>query len=185
VSKKKIELTDLQFGFSILVIILLIIGLVYFAVLQDRFKVIEGGIGQDSFIKDNLDYNTEFCANRLTELAHEAHFLQKDINSKEEILGQEELVLSQEQDVIQIEQRELKEIQNEFEKYINLCDEFDKKPTKKTCTIFLQESNAKLDLAQKSADQTTGIEHFEIILKNLRNANRIYDGLQNICNIVK
>jgi len=45
----------------------------------------------------------------------------------------------------------------------------------------LQEAKKDLDVAQRSAEQSTGLEHIEVVIKDLRNANRIYKGLQEYC----
>jgi len=120
-SKKKRQITDFQFKVGLVVGTLLVVALLYFAFIQDRFTVREDGIGQEPLIKDHLSYETEFCANRLTELAHEVHFLEKEITSEKEMLGEEELIQKQEEKVITNEQWELQEIKDEFEVYTSKC----------------------------------------------------------------
>jgi len=178
---KKRQITDLQFKAGLVIVVLLVFALFYFAFVQDRFTVKEDGVGQEPLIKDHLSYETEFCANRLTELAHEVHFLEKEIKSEKEILGEEELVQEQEQKVIQIEQRELQEVKTEFENYESMCDQFDVNPTTELCATFLQEAKDHLDVAQKNADKSTGVEHIGIVIKELRNAHRIYEGMEEVC----
>ena len=178
-SKKKRQITDLQFKAGILVAILLIVGLFYFAFIQERFVVKQDNLEEALLVKDHLSYETEFCANKLTELTHEAHFLQK-ISTEKTVLG-EELVPKQDAEVIIIEQRELQEINEEFNSYKLMCDQFDENPTAELCTIFLEDAKSYFELAQKNADETTGIEHFEILIKELRNSKRIYEGLQEVC----
>jgi len=180
-SKKKRQITDLQFKVSLVIVVLLVFVVFYFAFVEDRFTVSEENLGEQPLIKDHLTYKTEFCANRLTELAHEVHFLEREIKSEKDILGDEALVKEQEQKVIQIEQRELQEVKAEFESYESKCDQFDENPTTEICATFLQEAKDHLNIAQKNADESTGLEHFEITIKELRNAHRIYEGMQEVC----
>ena len=181
-SKKERRITDLQFKIGIAVIVLLIIGLFYFGFLEDRLIVKEGDPGEQLLVKDHLSYKTEFCANRLTELAHEVHFLEEKIETEREILGEEQILKEEEQTIIQIEQRELQEVKEEFEKYESMCNQFDENVTDEFCVIFLQEAKDHFELTQKNADESTGLKHVEITIKNLRNAHRIYKGMQEVCN---
>ncbi|PIN87415.1 hypothetical protein COV12_04145 [Candidatus Woesearchaeota archaeon CG10_big_fil_rev_8_21_14_0_10_32_24] len=183
--KKKRQITDFQFKLGLTILILLIIIIFYFVFVAERFTIKEDSIGQEPLLEKQISYNTEFCANRLTELAHEIHFLEKEIISEKEILGAEGLVKDQEQKVITIEQRELQEVKDEFEKYKSICDQFDENPTSEICVTFLQEAKDKLDIAQKNVDESTGLKHIEITLKELRNTKRIYEGMNNICDNLK
>lgn len=89
---KKRQITDFQFKTGLVIIVLLITTLFYFAFVQERFTVQEEAVTQKPLIKDHLSYETEFYANRLTELAHEVHFLERGVSSEKEVLGEEELM---------------------------------------------------------------------------------------------
>jgi len=180
-SKKKRQITDLQFKAGILIIIVLIMALFYFAFMQERFAVRENSIGQEPLIKNHLDYETEFCANRLTRLVNEIHFLQKETKTEENILGEEVILQEQETKGITTEQRELQEVNVEFETYKAMCDQFDENPTAELCTAFLQEAKDYYEVAQKNAEDTIGLQHVEILIKDLREAKRIYAELQDVC----
>ncbi len=184
-SKKKRQITNLQFKITIGIFLFLIIALFYLGFIENRFMVKEDWVGQELLTKDHLSYDTEFCANKLTQLVHEFHFLDMDIKSEKAQLGTEELLKEQEKEVIQIEQRELNEVKEEFYDYVKLCDEFDNNPTFEICDVFLQEAKDDLDVAQKNADESTGIKHIKITIKSLRNANRIYKGLKVACSNLK
>jgi len=179
-SKKERRITDFQFKAGI--VILLIVGLFYFGFMQERFIVSADNLDEALLVKDHLSYKTEFCANRLTELSHEIYFLQKTISKEELVLGEEKILQEQEQEVLVIEQRELQDVNAEFNSYKLMCDQFDESPTEEFCIAFLEEAKTSLELSQKNADSTTGLEHLGIVVKDLRNAHRIYEGLQEVCN---
>jgi geranylgeranyl pyrophosphate synthase len=111
-----------------------------------------------------LVYGTEFCANKLSNLAHDIHFIERDIKEEKELMKKESAVAKEEEKVIAIEQEELNKLKSEFQKYKDLCDEFDQNPTEELCSQFLKD--AKYDL--------------ELLPKDSR-ANRIYNNLVKIC----
>lgn len=144
------QITETQFKIGIAVIIILFIGLLYYAVIEDRLQVRESDVlfVEDSLIKNQpLVYKTEFCANKLSNLAHEIHFFERDIKEETELIKRESTILDKEQKVLEIEQEELNELKSEFEKYKKLCDEFDQKPTKDLCNQFLKEAKQGLESA--------------------------------------
>lgn len=179
--------SGLKFKIGITLAILIFIAVSYFTIKSDRLTVNEGnGFIQDPVLPSNslITYKTEFCASRLTDLAHELHFLKREVDKQETIIGEDTDILEQEQSVIEIEQREIAEVQDEFDKYTELCTQFDQQPTKELCNLFTNEAQESLDLAQENALDTESkglAEWIKITLHDLRKAKRIYNDLQTIC----
>lgn len=183
-AKKIKQITKTQFSMGVTIVIILAIGLLYFGAIEDRFRVKEmDGFVENPIISPNhpLIYKTEFCASRLTDLAHEIHFIEQNIE-EENALFKEELVEGG--NVIAIEQRELDVIQAEFDEYKGLCNQFDQEPTLGLCSQFLEEARHQLELVQentKTAESKGIIEQLDISSRALRKAKRIYEGLNIKC----
>ena len=159
------QITETQFKIGIAVIIILFIGLLYYAVIEDRFRVSESDVPfvEDSLIKNQpLVYKTEFCAKKLSNLAHEVHFFERDIKEGTELIKKGSTILDKEQKVLEIEQEELSELKSEFENHKKLCDEFDQKPTIELCNQFLKE--AKNNLGSVPED-TRAVRIYKNLLK--------------------
>ena len=181
--KERKHITKTQFWIGVIVIAIIILALFYYADLYDRLTVQEESFVENPIISPDhpLRYQTEFCASKLTDLAHEIHFLEKDIKEEEEIFESEIKVSPEE--VIIIEQRELTVIKEEFDEYKSLCDQFDKQPTDQLCNQFLEEAKHNLELAQENAQLADSKGVLESSLHDLRKAKRIYVNLQQMCSI--
>jgi len=181
---KKKEFTKTQIKIVSFVVVLLFVVLIYFAINYDIHEVQEDSLAETSLISPNqaLEYNTEFCANKLTELIYEVHFFEKDIFVGEEISEKNILVQNEEKEIISIEKRELEEVKEEFENYKRLCDEFDVQPTGELCKQFLAEAKVNLERSQQNLESSDSIlSWMEISHKELRRANRIYNELNDEC----
>lgn len=184
---KKRGLKGSHFTVGIIGLVVVIIVLFSIVALNRRFAVTEGeGIVDNPIIApgEPLSYKTEFCANKLTDLAHEIHFLEKDIARQKSI--EEELMLlpEMEGEVISIEQREISIIRDEFDEYKGLCDQLDKEPTADLCERFIDEAKQELDLAQENAaelENKSFLERLEPHAHNLRTSQRVYLGLKEHC----
>ena len=89
-----------------------------------------------------------------------------------------------EKKVIQIEQREIPKVKAEFDRYKEMCDQFDINPTEELCTQFLDEANNNLELVRENAEalESKGIiEQIRMQLHDLRKAERVYENLQIRC----
>lgn len=163
--KKSRKITETQFKLGIAVAVVLFIGLFYYAITSDRLQVHESDflLGEDTLTKQPLSYKTEFCANRLSNLAHEIHFFEGDIAKETEIIKKEGTILNKEETIIELEQVELSELKSQFEKYKKSCDEFDENPTTELCNKFLEEAKQNLDLSPK--DRTVARIYRNLIKK--------------------
>ena len=94
-------------------------------------------------------------------------------------------LLEEEKMVVQIEQREITDIRTEFDKYLEMCDEFDKNPSSELCSKFLNESKQKLIIAQENAEDSKATDWFKYNIHDIRQAQRIYKGIQEKCSGVK
>jgi hypothetical protein len=165
--KKIRQIIETKFKIIIVIMTALFVVLLYYGIMHDRFQVHEsnGIFAENQLIKNQpLVYGTEFCANKLSNLAHDIHFIERDIKEEKELMKKESAVAKEEEKVIAIEQEELNKLKSEFQKYKDLCDEFDQNPTEELCSQFLKD--AKYDL--------------ELLPKDSR-ANRIYNNLVKIC----
>jgi hypothetical protein len=185
--KKIKQITKTQFHLGIVVIILLFIGLLCFSIINNRFRVKE----DSTFVKNALtspkhplSYKTEFCASKLTDLAYEIHFLEKDISEQEQLIEKDGSLLKDERAVIEIEQREMSAVRKEFDEYRILCRQFDESPTPELCGQFLEEAKHYLDLAQENAkaEESKGIIELSLLsFHDLGKSKRIYEGIQTKC----
>ena len=186
-SKKIKQITETQFRMGIAIIIILFVVLFYYAVLHDRLQVRES----DRFLENRiispdhpLSYETEFCASKLTNLAHEIHFIGQEVEQQKNLVEIDDPIEEGEKKIIKIEQREITEVKAEFERYKDMCDQFDINPTKELCNQFLDEANNKLELVRENAEalKSKGIlDQIQIQLYDLRKADRIYENLQVKC----
>ncbi|MFQ5621723.1 MAG: hypothetical protein ACE5FT_07880, partial [Candidatus Nanoarchaeia archaeon] len=181
------KLTKKQFNMRLIVSILLVIGLIYFMAVQDIYGVSEDGLFVEHSIispKHPINYNTEFCAGKLSDLAHEIHFLEEDIGEQEDILRKFGKQIHEELNVIQLEQREKEAIREEFDEYRLLCDQFDKKPTPELCNRFLNESAQHLEVtieSLKALQSRDLLDELELVFHDSRKAIRIYKNLRAVC----
>jgi len=169
---------------AVVVAILIFSALIYFSINYTIHSVHENSLVGTPFISPDqaLEYQTEFCANKLTELVHEAHFFEKDISVGKEFSEKDNLIQGEESEVIFIEQRELEKVKEEFESYRLLCDEFDEQPTEELCKQFLSESNADLEISQQNVESSKGIlSWIATSHKDLRRSKRIYNELNEMC----
>ncbi len=188
--KKTKSLNNKKFVLGALAVIVILFALFQFISLTERFDVIESEHFTETHLipsGEYLSYNTEFCASKLSDLAHEFHFLEKDMAQQEKIKEQLKMLLEMEDEVIEIEQRELSIIREEFDTYKVLCDRFDQRPTAESCNRFIQEAGSELDLAQQNTQAAVDdrfLEKLEQNTQDIRKANRIYEGLQEYCESV-
>ncbi len=184
-AKKRRRVTDFHFNMGLIVIIIAIIILIYFITINnERFIVHDEPYSGTQIIPpdDYLSYKTEFCANKITQLIHEIHFLEKDMTLQKKILQGDEIISKEEGKIIEVEQREIKEVKQEIEEYKELCKQFDEQPTLQLCNQFLQEARRNFELAQKNAEVARNIIVWaKISMNNLRQAKRIYKELQYEC----
>ncbi len=186
-AKKTKSITNNPFTSGLIIVLIIIFILISISEIHKRFAVRES----DDFVKNpiitpgtTLAYNTEFCANKLSDLAHEIHFLEKDIKQQEKIEEDLMMLPELEGEVIKIEQREISVIRDEFNTYKKLCDQLDKTPTNELCSRFLQEAKQDLTLAQQNAKALANESFFEKLgphAHNLRKTQRVYSGLQEQC----
>ena len=116
---KNIKSKDMMFKIGVIVAVLLFSALIYFSVNYEIHSVQKDFFTDTQFIPPNqaLEYKTEFCANKLTELIQEAHFFEEDISTGEQIISENEQLSNKEEKVISTEEKELTEIKQEFNNY--------------------------------------------------------------------
>lgn len=167
--KKKKQITEKQFKKGLFILVIVIIFIFYMANIEERYMVSKDLPSKNH--KDHLKYKTEFCANKLTELAHEIEFLKGETAQNLDEEFQQKMTI------------QIKNIENEFTSYSMLCNQLDANPDSKICDAFIKEAELDLEVAQAHANQTKGLEHFEIVIKQLGKSSRIYKGLKNYCDL--
>lgn len=186
--KQKIKpLTGIKFYMVVIFAVLIFSMLFYYAVMKDRYRVKEtNGFTENPIITSGqtLNYKTEFCASKLSDLAQEFHFLEREITEQKDVMPDYDNEFSEEEEnIISIEQREIPIIKEEFYIYQKLCDQFDINPSIELCTQFIEEAKHQLEISQESTNsaKSKGIRKIEISHYDLRKTNRIYDNLKVIC----
>jgi len=183
---KKKPVTTLYFFVFVIIVALVLFIAAYAALTEERYMVKEEHPVDDPILgvklSEQLEYNTEFCANKLTRLITEIHFIESEISGEEEVLSMEKAIEEEEEKVLGLEEVELQELMVDFDLYKIKCEEFTNQPTEEICNDFLPEAERYLSSWQQRADEApTFFAKMKIVIKELRIAKRINNELQDIC----
>lgn len=167
----------------IIILIVVILALIFFGAREEPYLVKDDPLAENRMLEQNLEYSTQFCAQKLNLLLEEIHFIESEITSEEDILV-DKTIEQQEEKVIAIEKRELQEVKDEFNEYKEKCDEFEISRDLETCTQFLEESKRIVDTFQEQVDQKGFFEGMDIRFKDLRIAKNSYAEMKRICAVL-
>ena len=185
--KKKLNIVQRRkltkfFPLAILIITGIILVLFfYFAFREDPYFVKESKLVQNPILKQELTYQTKFCASQLTLLLNEIHFIEKEISGEEKVLGGEKAVQTEEAKLLPLKKIELQKVTDKFNNYKKACDSFDLKPTLEVCQKFLLDSQQYITQWQQKSQNSSFWTKLKIIVGELRKAKNIHKELQKRC----